>query len=226
MKILIVEDDQSIQQSIENYLKDAKHTVELASDFECANDKVSAYEYDLVLLDISLPGGSGLDILKTLKEVNPETGVLILSAKDSLDDRLTGLDIGADDYLTKPFHLSELNSRINAIYRRRFKSGSELLIFNEYSLDTRSNVVCINNHHIELSKKEYDLLLYFITNSHRVLTKSAVAEHIWGDYMDMADSHDLVYSHIKNLRRKINKYAHQDYIKTVYGMGYKWTDKI
>ena len=225
MKILVVEDDSSIRQSIVTYMLAATHTVESAQTFAEADDKVASYEYDAIILDIGLPGGSGLEVLRTLKETNPDTGVLILSAKDSLDDRLKGLDIGADDYLTKPFHLSELNARINAIFRRRQKSGSEYLVFNEFRLDTNSNTVFINEHAIDLSKKEYDLLLYFMINANRVLSKSAVAEHIWGDYMDVADNHDLVYSHIKNLRKKISVHTDKDYIKTVYGMGYKWTDR-
>ena len=225
MKILVVEDDSSIRQSIVSYMLAAEHTVESAANFSEADDKVASYEYDVVILDIGLPGGSGLDVLRTLKAAKPDTGVLILSAKDSLDDRLSGLDIGADDYLTKPFHLSELNARINAIFRRRHKSGCEYLVFNEFKLDTNSNTVFINEQAIDLSKKEYNLLQYFIVNAYRVLSKSAVAEHIWGDYMDVADNHDLVYSHIKNLRKKINVHSNQDYIKTVYGMGYKWTDR-
>lgn len=225
MKILVVEDDVNIRQSIENYMLSVNHIVESATTFSDGEDKVMSYKYDVVILDIGLPGGSGLEVLRILKKAHPDTGVLILSAKDSLDDRLQGLEIGADDYLTKPFHLSELNARIKAIYRRRFQKGRKFVTFNEFKLDTQSNTVLINEVGIDLSKKEYDLLLFLIVNANRVLSKSAVAEHIWGDYMDVADNHDLVYSHIKNLRKKINTHANQDYIKTVYGMGYKWTDR-
>lgn len=226
MKILVVEDDEQLRNSITKYLRSNKNIVEEADSFSSGEDKIELYSYDLVILDIGLPDGTGMDLLDIIKRQKSDVGVLILSAKDSLEDRVSGLDLGADDYMTKPFHLSELNSRLKSIYRRRFSSGNDFLEFNEYKLDTKSNTVFINKTPVDLSKKEYDLLLYFITNARRVLTKTAIAEHLWGDHMDMLDSKDLIYTHIKNLRKKLLKYADQDYITTVYGMGYKWTDRI
>lgn len=226
MKILVIEDDEQLRNSITKYLRSNKNIVEEADSFSSGEDKIELYSYDLVILDIGLPDGTGIDLLEIIKGQKSDVGVLILSAKDSLEDRVSGLDLGADDYMTKPFHLSELNSRLKSIYRRRFSSGNDFLEFNEYKLDTKSNTVFINKTPIDLSKKEYDLLLYFITNARRVLTKTAIAEHLWGDHMDMLDSKDIIYTHIKNLRKKLLNYAAQDYITTVYGMGYKWTDRI
>ncbi|MCB0520029.1 MAG: response regulator transcription factor [Lewinellaceae bacterium] len=223
MKILIVEDETPIRETIAGYLQQEGYVCEEAADFPSADEKAALYEYDLVVLDITLPGGNGLDVLRTLKKTHPETGVLILSAKNSLEDKITGLDLGADDYLTKPFHLSELNARVKALVRRRFFQGSPTILFEEIEIDPSNNVMNINGQPVELTKKEYDLLLYFITNQNRVLTKAAIAEHLWGDYMDLADNFDLVYSHIKNLRKKIVQNGGRDYIKTVYGMGYKFT---
>ena len=222
MKILIIEDEPALRETIAGYFLQEGFVCEVAEDFHVALEKVTLYEYDLVVLDISLPGGNGLDVLRKLKKIHPETGVLILSAKNSLDDKITGLDLGADDYLTKPFHLPELNARVKALLRRRFFKGSQNVVFEEIEIDPTNNVMQVHGKPVELTKKEYDLLLYFITNKNRVLTKAAIAEHLWGDYMDLADNFDLIYSHIKNLRKKIMQYGGNDYIKTVYGMGYKW----
>ncbi len=222
MKILIIEDEPALRETIAGYFLKEGYVCEAAEDFHTAAEKVTLYEYDLVVLDISLPGGNGLDVLRQLKKIHPETGVLILSAKNSLDDKITGLDLGADDYLTKPFHLPELNARVKALLRRRFFKGSQSVVFEEIEIDPTNNVMQVHGKPVELTKKEYDLLLYFITNKNRVLTKAAIAEHLWGDYMDLADNFDLVYSHIKNLRKKIMQHGGNDYIKTVYGMGYKW----
>ena len=223
MKVLIVEDEPVILDTITAYLKQEGYVCEQAADYDTADEKVALYEYDLVVLDIGLPGGSGLDVLRSLKKSNPETGVLILSAKDSLDDKVQGLELGADDYITKPFHLPELNARVKALLRRRFFKGSNTIIFEELEINPSDNVMKVHGQPVELSKKEYGLLLYFITNEGRVLTKAAIAEHLWGDYMDLADNFDLVYSHVKNLRKKIVQSGGQDYIRTVYGMGYKFT---
>ena len=225
MKVLIVEDEPAIRESIAGYLQKEGYVCEQAVDFGTAVEKAALYEYDLVVLDITLPGGSGLDVLQNLKKTHPETGVLILSAKNSLDDKITGLDLGADDYITKPFHLSELNARVKALLRRRFFKGSNAIVFEELEIDPATNILHVHGQPVELTKKEYDLLLYFIANKNRVLTKAAIAEHLWGDYMDLADNFDLVYSHIKNLRKKIVHLGGSDYIKTVYGMGYKWTSQ-
>jgi DNA-binding response OmpR family regulator len=222
MKVLIVEDEPAIREDIADYLQKEGFVCEQAADYDTAGEKVALYNYDLIVLDITLPGGSGLDVLRQLKKKDPETGVLIVSAKNSMDDKITGLDLGADDYITKPFHLPELNARVKALLRRRFFKGSQSIVFEEIEIDPATNVLKVHGQPIELTKKEYDLLMYFITNKNRVLTKAAIAEHLWGDYMDLADNFDLVYSHIKNLRKKIVQHGGQDYIKTVYGMGYKW----
>lgn len=224
MKILIVEDETVLRETLGEYLEEEGYVCEFAGTYLQAEDKVELYEYDIIILDIGLPDGNGMDILDRLKQLRPETGVLIVSAKNSLDDKISGLDAGADDYITKPFHLPELNARIKSLIRRRLFKGNKLLEFNEIKIDPASNIILINDQEVNLSKKEYDLLLYFITNKRRVLTKAAIAEHLWGDYMDLADNFDLVYSHVKNLRKKITQHGGSDYIKTIYGMGYKFTD--
>jgi DNA-binding response OmpR family regulator len=177
------------------------------------------------LIDITLPGGSGLDIVKELKKSNPKTGIIIISAKNSLDDKIAGLDLGADDYITKPFHLAELNSRINSVLRRRNFEGSNEIVFEKLKLAPEKQEVFANNKPVSLTKKEFDLLLFFISNKNRVVTKESIAEHLWGDEMDMADSFDFIYSHIKNLRKKIMDAGADDYIKSIYGIGYKFSDQ-
>ena len=149
-------------------------------------------------------------------------GVLIISARNSLDDKVKGLTLGADDYLSKPFHLSELSARIAAIIRRKNFDGNSLLKFHSISIDTVAKLVSVNNKPLELTRKEYELLLYFVSNKKRVISKNAIAEHLWGD--DMEGNNDFIYTHIKNLRKKLIDAGNADYIKSVYGMGYKFTD--
>lgn len=221
MKLLIVEDEKSLADNIRSYLAGGEVICESAVTFKEARDKLLDFRYDVVLLDIMLPDGDGLNLLKLLKENQPETGVLILSAKNALDDRVRGLELGADDYLTKPFHLSELNARLKAIYRRRKFDGRKEVVFQEITVDTDTHDVHIGDTAVILTLKEYELLLYFISNKSRVLTKQNIAEHLWGDNVDFLDSFDFVYQHIKNLRKKITTAGGQDYIKTIYGLGYK-----
>lgn len=223
MKILIAEDELDMQKSIATYLEKDGNICEVASDFEETNYKINLYDYDIIVLDINLNTGSGLDIVKILKKEKKKIPVLIISANNSLEDKLEGLDLGADDYLTKPFHLAELNSRIKAIFRRGKFEGSEQIIFNEIKIDTNSRAVFIHNNAIELTKKEFDLLLFFITNKGRVLSKEIIAEHLWGDNMDLADNFDFIYVHINNLRKKLTNEGSK-YIRTVYGSGYKFID--
>jgi DNA-binding response OmpR family regulator len=223
MKVLIIEDEKALSASIFTYLNSEQYVCEIASDFHSAMTKVGQYDYACIILDINLPGGSGLEILGELKKSHKADGVLIISARNSLDDRLNGLNAGADDYLSKPFHLSELAARVAAIIRRKSFDGNNNLKFEELDLDVLYKTVKVNDRIVELTRKEYDLLLYFISNKNKVINKSAIAEHLWGDNMDMADSYDFIYTHIKNLRKKLIQAGSRDYVKSVYGMGYKFT---
>jgi DNA-binding response OmpR family regulator len=224
LKILIIEDEQGLRESIEDYFSDAGNICETATDYTSALAKVNLYRYDCILLDITLPGGNGIDLLKIIKEENYTDGVLIISAKNSLDDRLEGLDLGADDYLVKPFHLSELKARVTAIIRRKSFNGSNLLTFNEISIDLLGREVKVDKQTVKFTRKEYALLLYFIANKGKVVSKNAIAEHLWGDGVDMADNFDFIYSHIKNIRKKLVDAGAKDYIQAAYGMGYKFTE--
>lgn len=223
MKVLIIEDEKNLSESICSYLNNESFTCETAFDFPGAMEKISLYEYACVILDISLPGGSGLDILKELKANKKAEGVLIISAKNSLDDKILGLNTGADDYLTKPFHLAELSARVAAIIRRKSFEGKNNIQLDEMIIDLMEKTVRVNNAIIDVTKKEYDLLLYFISNKNKVISKGAIAEHLWGDNMDLADNYDFIYTHIKNLRKKLIQSGCPDYIKSVYGMGYKFS---
>lgn len=225
MKILLVEDEKELLDSVSEFLKSEGYLCEQARNYATADEKLSIYLYDLVILDVTLPDGNGLGLLQQLKDSHPETGVLIISAKDSLNDKLMGLDLGADDYMTKPFHFSELNSRINAIVRRRNFKGASKIEYFEITVELTSKSVRVHDQQVDLTKKEYDLLLYFITNKNRVLTKEGIAEHLWGDHSDMADNFDFIYTHIKNLRKKIEMLGGRDYLKTIYGVGYKYCDQ-
>jgi DNA-binding response OmpR family regulator len=224
VKILIIEDEPGLLESVEAYFTEAGSICETATDYPTALAKVSMYRYDCILLDITLPGGNGLNILKYLKAQNQTDGVLIISAKNSLDDKLEGLDLGADDYLVKPFHLSELKARVTAIIRRKAFSGSNVLKFNEITVDLLAKEVKVNEYAVKLTPKEYALLLYFFANKGKVVSKNAIVEHLWGDTADMADNFDFIYSHVKNLRKKLEEAGAKDYIKAAYGMGYKLTE--
>jgi len=224
LKILIIEDEQGLRESIEEYFTEAGNICETANDYPTALSKVNLYRYDCILLDITLPGGNGISLLKTIKQNNYTDGILIISAKNSLNDKLEGLDLGADDYLVKPFHLSELKARVTAIIRRKTFNGSNLLTFNEISIDLLGKEVKIGKSPVKLTRKEYALLLYFIANKGKVVSKNAIAEHLWGDGVDMSDNFDFIYSHIKNLRKKLIEAGARDYIQASYGMGYKFTE--
>ncbi len=220
MKVLIVEDEIELKTSIESYLKSQGYVVESASDYGMAIDKIFIYNYDCIVLDINLPGGSGLKILQQIKEEGISSSVIIVSANNTIDDKVKGLEIGADDYLTKPFHLSELNARIQAIIRRKVGGGKKEIIANEITITPEAKTVRVNETSISLTKKEYLLLEFFAMNQNKVLTKESISEHLWGDYMDQSDSFDFIYSHLKNLRKKLVAAGSEDYIKTVYGSGY------
>lgn len=223
MKILIIEDEKELSKSICEYLANEQFVTEVAFDFNTAFEKISLYDYACIILDITLPGGSGLNILKALKTNNKADGVIIISAKNSLDDKIYGLKSGADDYLVKPFHLSELSARVAAIIRRKSFDGNNTIVFDEVQINLNEKQAMVKDKTLDLTKKEYELLLYFISNKNKVISKSAIAEHLWGDNMDLADSYDFIYTHIKNLRKKMLQSGAPDYIKSVYGMGYKFS---
>ena len=222
MKILIIEDEKELSDSIAAYLTSQDYSCDTAIDYFSALQKTESFDYDCILLDISLPGGNGLQVLESLKQNKKNDGVLIISAKNSLDDKISGLNMGADDYLTKPFHLSELSARIAAIIRRKNFDGQNIIIFHNIQVDTQIKSVTVNNVPVTLTRKEFELLLYFISNKKRVISKDAIARHLWGD--DMGGNFDFIYTHIKNLRKKLLDAGDADYIRSVYGIGYKFSD--
>lgn len=223
MKILIVEDEKELSHSMCEYLAGEQFTCEQAFDFENAVEKVALYDYACIVLDINLPDGNGLSLLNLLKEEGKTDGVIIVSAKNAIDDKIAGLKNGADDYLTKPFYLPELGARVNAIIRRKSFDGKNILHFDELMIDLNAKQVRVNENLVDLTKKEYDLLLYFISNKNKVVSKNAIAIHLWGDDFDTVGNYDFIYTHIKNLRRKLVTAGTPDYIRSVYGSGYKFS---
>lgn len=219
MKLLIIEDEPEMMENMSQTLEREHYIVEKASDYKSALHKIAAYDYDCILLDINLPDGNGLELLKELKSSGKDEGVIIVSAKDSLDDRLEGLNLGADDYLPKPFHMAELHARVKAVLRRRHFDGNQSIHIGNVSIQPENRQVIVDNQEIILNRKEYDILMYLITNKTRLVTKSALAEHVWGDHIDQSDSFDFIYSQIKNLRKKIENATIT--IEAVYGVGYK-----
>lgn len=226
MKLLVVEDEKELAKSIVKFLAKDNYLIDVAYNFYEADDKIGSTEYDCALVDIMLPDGSGFDLVKLLKKQQPSCGIIIVTAKDTLDDKLQGLDIGADDYLTKPFHLAELNARLKSLIRRRNFNGNIELNINEISVSPEKREVKVNDKLVDLTKREYDILLFFISNKERVLTKETIVEHIWGDDSNTFDNFDFVYTHIKNLRKKLVEQGAKDYIQSVYGIGYKFSLKI
>ena len=224
MKLLIIEDERTLSQNIANYLSKEDYRCEQAYTFDDAIEKVTLYDYDCILLDLMLPGGNGLDILQVIKQKTNPTGVVIVSAKDSLDDKINGIKIGADDYLPKPFHLSELSVRVYSVIRGRHFSGNNLLTSQSITIDLLSKEVKVNGQSIVLTKSEYELLLFFISNRNQVITKSALAEHLSGDMADMLDNQDFIYAHIKNLKAKLAHAGCKNCIKNLYGIVYKWNE--
>lgn len=222
MKILVIEDEQALLESILAYFMGEGNICEHASDFVAADEKISLYSYDCILLDLGLPGGEGLALLTKLKQLKKRDGVLIISARHSLDDKLMGLDLGADDYLVKPFHLSELKARVSAIIRRKNFDGNNEILFNEITVDVSAMKITVKGKQVILTKKEFDLLVYFLSNRNKVVTKNAMAEHLWGDEMDLSDDFDFIYTHVKNLRKKLIEAGAADYLRSVYGIGYKF----
>jgi DNA-binding response OmpR family regulator len=221
MKILIIEDETGMLDNMVHSLKQEMYIVETAIDYFSALEKLGIYEYDCILLDIGIPGGSGLDILRELKKDGKDGSVIIVSAKDSLEDKITGLNLGADDYLSKPFHMAELHARIKSVIRRRTLGGNNKIILNNVSIDFDQRSVSVNDRSLDLNRKEFDVLRYMITNKNRLVNKAALAEHVWGDYIEATNSFDFIYSQIKNLRKKLKDHNAQVEIQAIYGVGYK-----
>jgi len=222
MKILVVEDEELLINSINEFLTHENYIHETAETLLLADEKIELYNYDIVLLDLGLPDGDGTTLIKKIKSKSETTGVIIISARDAINDRVKGLEEGADDYLTKPFHLSELNARLKSLYRRLNFKGNNIYHFNSLTINPDELKVFVKEKELTLTKKEFDLLVYFLANKNRVITKVTIGEHLWGDYIDTADSLDFIYTHIKNLRKKLIKAGCEDYIKNVYGVGYKF----
>ena len=221
MKILIIEDEPDLQEVIQQSLKMENFLVETANDFNSALDKIISFDYDCILLDIMLPGGNGLDLLQELKNLDKSDNVIIISAKDSLDDKLKGLNLGADDYLTKPFHMAELTARVKSVLRRKSFHGKNLIIIGNLKLDPEERSLFIADQPLVLNRKEFDILTYMVVNRNRLVNKTSLAEHVWGDHMDQADDYEFIYSQIKNLRKKLKEHHADVEIQAVYGIVYK-----
>lgn len=225
MKVLIIEDEKELRHVISESLSKENYIVETASDYRSAIDKIEIYDYDCILLDIMLPDGNGLKLLEELKKSNRPSNVIIISAKDSLEDKISGLNLGADDYLAKPFHIAELNARIKAVLRRKNLDGKNNITINNLILDIDERALTINNAQVSINRKEFDILYYFMINKNRLVTKSALAEHVWGDNIDQADSFDFIYYQIKNLRKKLRDANSEIEIEAIYGIGYRLSEK-
>lgn len=221
MKILIIEDEPSLRELIQRSLEKERYVTEVAVDFDSAMEKIELYGYDCILLDIMLPGGSGLEILKHLKTLRKKENVIIISAKDSLEDKVMGLDLGADDYLAKPFHLAELTARVKSVLRRKHRDGEHCITAGNVCLFPDTFSVKVGEVPLELSRKEYDILHYFLNCPNRMINKNTLAEAVWGDHIDQADNFDFIYAQIKNLRKKLKEASASIEIKAVYGLGYK-----
>jgi len=223
MKILIIEDEPSLRELIQRSLEKERYVVEAAPDFQSGLRKIEDYDYDCVLLDIMLPDGNGLNLLEQLKKMRKRENVIIISAKDSLDDKVLGLELGADDYLPKPFHLAELNARIKSVIRRQRRDGEMDIRLANIRIVPDTFQVFVDDKEVELNRKEYDILLYFANRPGRLVNKNTLAESVWGDHIDQVDNFDFIYAQIKNLRKKLKDAGALAELKAVYGFGYKMT---
>ncbi|RYF22970.1 MAG: response regulator transcription factor [Flavobacteriales bacterium] len=221
MKLLLVEDEVDLLEVIRESLEKEFFVVEAVNNYADALSKLVSHQYDCVLLDIMLPDGNGLDLLAKLKQLGKSDNVIIISAKDSLEDKLKGLQMGADDYLVKPFHIAELNARIKSVLRRKFLGGKNTMVLANAIIDMDSRQVAVNGVDLAFNRKEFDILSYLAVNSNRLVNKVALAEQVWGDYIDEADDFEFIYSQIKNLRKKLKDSNSGLEIKAVYGVGYK-----
>ncbi|MEZ2445750.1 response regulator transcription factor [Chitinophaga sp. RCC_12] len=222
MKLLIIEDEIQLAQSIISYLSGENYVCEYAGTYQQALAKIEMFDYECILLDLMLPGGDGIRLLEEIKKREKDEGIIIISAKDSYEDKIQGLKTGADDYLAKPFHLPELSARIFSVIRRRKFNNNNIIRQNELTINLLAKTVLINNAPVTLTKKEFDLLLYFISNKNKVISKNALAEHLSGDIAGMLDDHNFIYAHIKNLKKKLTEAGCGHYLKTIYGTGYRW----
>jgi len=221
MKILIVEDEPELLKNIVKYLQFENYICETSSDYQSALHKITSFQYDCILLDVNLPGGNGLDLLNELKRLGKTEGVIIISARDSIDDRIKGLNLGADDYLIKPFHFSEMNARVSAVVRRRHLDGKNIIVINNITIDFPAKTVHVENTPVELTKSEFDLFLFLAINKNRVISKNSISEHLLGSEINLFGNYDFLYTHIKNLKRKLTQAGAKDCIKSMYGSGYK-----
>lgn len=223
MKVLIIEDEKELVKNVVLALRSEGYVCEVAHSAAEANDKIVMLDYDCILLDINLPDGNGLKILESIKANNKTDGVIIITARNSLEDKITGLNLGADDYLAKPFFIPELIARVSAIIRRKRFDGNKKIVFREISVDLLSKSASVNGKELELTRMEFSLLIFLLANKNRVVSKNAIAEHLSGDDAELLDKFDFIYSHMKNLKRKLTEAGSEDYIKTVYGLGYKFS---
>lgn len=225
MKILIIEDESSLRELMQRTLLQERFIVETASDFAEGEAKIAAYDYDCILLDIMLPDGNGLKLLEQLKAMRKRDNVIIISARDSLDDRIAGLEQGADDYLPKPFHLAELVARIRSVIRRSQGRGDLSLRLGNVRLDPDSARVFVDDQELSLLKKEFTILQYFMQRPNHLIDKAVLAEAVWGDHADQADNFHFVYAQVKNLRRKLDTANASIELKAIYGFGYKLLER-
>jgi DNA-binding response OmpR family regulator len=223
MKTLVIEDEKQLVRSIVQALRQEGYVCEVAYTISDAREKIAVFDYDCILLDIDLPDGNGLKVLEHLRAQNKSDGVMIITAKNSLDDKVRGLNLGADDYLSKPFFMPELIARVSAIIRRKHFDSHSTITFNEISIDLPGKTVTVNNKNVDLTRMEYALLVFLMANKNRVVSKNAIAEHLSGDDAELLDKFDFIYSHVKNLKKKLTEAGSEDYIKTVYGLGYKFS---
>jgi len=225
MKILVIEDEPQMREAITQFLSEENYVVEEADDFTSGMDKIVSYDYDCILLDIMLPDGNGLAVLRKLKNLNKSDCVIIISAKDSIDDKIKGLDLGADDYLAKPFHFAELNARIKSVIRRKKSGGRTFLEIQNIKINPEERIVFVDDRIVDLNRKEFDILVFLAMNKNRIAAKSSIAENIWGDFIDQVNDFDFIYSQIKNLRKKLRDNGAKVDVISVYGIGYKLINK-